>query len=477
MRKAKIVATIGPSSASRERLEELVRVGMDVARLNFSHGTHEIYSRIIADLRDISRKLAMPVAILQDLAGLKIRTGSLVDHAPLTLVDGQNLTITTKPVEGTQEVISTNYKNLPQAINVGETMLLSDGLIELEILDRTKTTLTCTVLSGGELTEHQGINIPGSTIHAPPLTPKDLKDLLFGIERGVDFVALSFVRSAADVAALREVLQKNKADIPIIAKLEKPSAISDLTAILANSEGVMVARGDLGVEVRPERVPAIQKRVIRQANQAGKLVITATQMLESMIRQPRPTRAEASDVANAVIDGTDALMLSGETAVGKFPVESVEMMDRIITEAESLDDQDVPQSMSLTEGSAFPEAICRSAYHASRALKARFIIVFTQSGATALKISKHRPSTDILAFTPQPVTMNRVKLYWGVNSILMHPIKQVDELIEKTEKLLLEQNLASPGDNIIILTGVPILEQGHTSLMKLHKLGSFDSFP
>lgn len=475
MRKAKIVATIGPNSSSREMLEGLVRAGMDVARLNFSHGTYETYHRIIADLREISSELAIPVAILQDLAGLKIRTGPLADHAPLTLVDGQNLTVTTESVEGTQEIISTNYKNLPQEISVGETLLLSDGLIELEVLDRTETTVACKVLSGGELTEHQGINMPGSTINAPALTPKDLKDLMFGIEKGVDFVALSFVRSAADVTALREVLQENGANIPIIAKLEKPSAISDLEAILANSEGVMVARGDLGVEVQPERVPIIQKRVIWQANQAGKLVITATQMLESMIRQPRPTRAEASDVANAVIDGTDALMLSGETAVGKFPVESVEMMDRIITEVESLGTQDVSQNTELSQGSTFPEAVCRSAYHASRTIEARFIIVFTQSGTTALKLSKYRPSTDILAFTPNLTTMNRVQLYWGVNSILMHPIGQVDELIEETEKLLLERNLASLGDNLIILTGVPILEKGHTSLMKLHKLGSINS--
>jgi pyruvate kinase len=475
MRKAKIVATIGPSSSSREKLEELVQAGMDVARLNFSHGTHEIYSRIIADLRDISSKLAIPIAILQDLAGLKVRTGSLVDHAPVTLVAGQNLTITTDLVEGTQEVISVNYKNLPQEINVGETILLSDGLIDLKILDRTKKTLTCTVLSGGELTEHQGINMPGSTINAPPLTPKDLKDLLFGIEQEVDFVALSFVRSAGDMIALREILQGKKADIPIIAKLEKPSAISDLEAILANAEGVMVARGDLGVEVPPERVPVIQKHVISQANQAGKLVITATQMLDSMIRQPRPTRAEASDVANTVIDGTDALMLSGETAIGKFPVESVAMMDRIITEAESLEIKNVFQGTESAKESTFPGAACHSAYHASRAIDARFIIVFTQSGATALKISKYRPSTEILAFTPQLTTMNRVQLYWGVNAILMHPINKMDELIEETEKLLLKKNLAIPGDNLIILTGVPILERGHTSLMKLHKVSSSHS--
>ena len=472
MRKAKIIATIGPATQSREALGTLIDSGMDVARLNFSHGNHETYTRIIEDLRDLSEARGHPVAILQDLAGIKVRTGPLQNHVPVTLHDGESITITTEPVEGNSRRISTNYAKLPRDVETGDTLLLSDGLIELRVIRSGKGNLECEVVVGGELAEYQGINIPGATLSAPPLTAKDIRDLEFGVEHEVDFVALSFVRQAADVTSLRRELEARDAEIPIIAKLERSSSIANLENILEVSEGVMIARGDLGVEVAPERVPVMQKRVITSANQAGKLVITATQMLDSMIRNPRPTRAEASDVANAVIDGTDAVMLSGETAIGQYPVRAVRMMGRIVREAESLPVAAPFRGVAGEGHLSFPEAVCNSAYHAAKSVHARYIVAFTRSGSTARVISKFRPRAEILGVTPHPGIMKRLSLYWGVRPMLMGLIENVDELILATEELLLKAEMVEPEDNLVILTGAPIVEKGHTSLMKLHQVGS-----
>ncbi len=472
MRKAKIIATIGPATESREALGKLIDSGMDVARLNFSHGNRETYTRVIEDIRDLSEARGHPVAVLQDLAGIKIRTGSLENHEPVRLEDGQSVTLTTKPVEGNSSRISTNYASLPKDVETGDTLLLSDGLIELRVIRIQEGDLECEIIVGGELVEHQGINIPGATLTAPPLTGKDIRDLEFGVEQKVDFMALSFVRQAADVTALRQELEARDAETPIIAKLENPSSIENLENILEVSEGVMIARGDLGVEVAPERVPVMQKRVITGANQAGKLVITATQMLDSMIRNPRPTRAEASDVANAVIDGTDAVMLSGETAIGQYPEGAVQMMDRIVRQAESLQ---IPAQFRGVGGEgllSFPEAVCNSAYHAAKSIRARYIVAFTQSGSTAQLISKFRPGAEILGVTPHRGIMKRLSLYWGVRPMLMGLIENVDELILATEELLLKEGMAELGDNLVILTGAPIVARGHTSLMKLHQVGS-----
>ena len=472
MRKAKIIATIGPATESREALGKLIDSGMDVARLNFSHGNRKTYSRVIEDIRDLSEARGHPVAILQDLAGIKVRTGSLENHEPIRLQDGESITITTEPVEGNSNRISTSYANLPGDVEAGDTLFLSDGLIELRVIRVQAGALECEIVVGGELGEHQGVNIPGANLSAPPLTDKDIRDLEFGVEQAVDFMALSFVRQASDVTALRQELEARDAEIPIIAKLEKPSAIENLVNILEVSEGVMIARGDLGVEVPPERVPVMQKRVITSANRSGKLVITATQMLDSMIRNPRPTRAEASDVANAVIDGTDAVMLSGETAIGQYPNGAVQMMDRIVREAESLQVA-APFRGAAGEGLlSFPEAVCNSAYHAANSVRARYIVAFTQSGSTAQVISKFRPRAEILGITPHRSIMKRLSLYWGVRPMLMGLIENVDELILATEKLLLKRGMVEPGDNLVILTGAPIVEKGHTSLMKLHQVGS-----
>jgi pyruvate kinase len=468
MRRAKIVATLGPASQSPEMLGKLVEAGIDVARLNFSHGDHESHGKTIRHIREASKLLSKPVAIMQDLQGLKIRTGSLEDGTPVELKTGQNFVLTTQSVAGNSERVSTSYEALPQDLQPGDRLLLSDGLIELRVLTTSRSDVECEVIAGGQLAENQGINLPNVKISASALTEKDLQDLEFGAEQRVDYLALSFIRRPQDILKLKERLAQKNRDTPVIAKLEKPMAIENLDAILDVCEGVMVARGDLGVEMAPEKVPAIQKHIIAEANKKGKLVITATQMLESMIHNPRPTRAEASDVANAVLDGTDAVMLSAETARGQYPVESVSMMARIINEAEQMGTASHTERFQESKPLSFPEAVCDAAYHVSRAIKARAIVAFTQSGSTARLISKYRPPTDILSLTPNPDILNRLALYWGVRPILMHEIGNVDQLIEALEKLLLDQKWVEEGDDLIILTGAPIVEKGHTSLMKLH---------
>ena len=470
MRRAKIIATIGPASHSREILKKLIQAGMDVARLNFVHSDHAFHRQSIANIRQLSNELGAPLAIMQDLQGIKIRTGPLKNEEAVELVEGQNFFITTNPIEGDKEGISTSYQELPTDVKAGDRILLSDGLIELQVVSTTASEVRCKVIAGGALAQKQGINLPGVTISAPTLNQKDLEDLEFGVREAVDYIALSFVRRAEDVLTLKKELEKNNADIPIIAKLERPLAIENLDEILAVSDGVMVARGDLGVELPAEKVPVIQKHIIEKANRSKKIVITATQMLESMIYHPRPTRAEASDVANAVFDGTDALMLSGETARGKFPVETVETMARIVAEAETLEFNSPLRREPETDTLPFPEAVCNAAYHAARLTRSRAVIAFTQTGSTARLISKYRPRAQIWACTPHKTIAQRISLYWGVRSIQMREIRNVDELIRELEKLLLERKLVEHGDNIIILTGAPIIEKGHTSLMKLHSV-------
>lgn len=468
MLRAKIIATIGPASHSREVLKKLIQAGMNVARLNFAHSDHAIHRQAIVSIRQLSDELETPLAIMQDLQGIKIRTGPLKNGEAVELVEGEDFYITTNPIEGSKEGVSTSYQELSLDVKSGDRILISDGLIELQVVSTTASEVQCKVIVGGALVQNQGINLPGVTISAPTLNQKDLADLEFGVREAVDYIALSFVRRAEDVLTLKKELEKRNADIPIIAKLERPLAIENLDEILAVSDGVMVARGDLGVEVPAEKVPVIQKHIIEKANRDKKIVITATQMLESMIYHPRPTRAEASDVANAVFDGTDALMLSGETARGKFPVEAVETMARIVAEAEKLEFNSPLWEGPKTDSLPFPEAVCNAAYHAAKSTRSRAIIAFTQSGSTARLISKYRPRAEIWACTPHKTIAQRVSLYWGVRSLRMREIRNVDELIDELEKLLLERNVVEHEDNIIILTGAPIIEKGNTSLMKLH---------
>jgi len=471
MRRTKIVCTLGPASSSPGVIESMVRAGMNVARLNFSHGTHQDHARAIEAIREVSEKLKEPVAILQDLQGPRIRTGTLKGGSAL-LKKGQRFVLTTRKLEGDNRIVSTTYDGLARDVKPGDHILLDDGMIQLEVKQTDGVDVICEVIDGGTLGNHKGINLPGVEISVPALTEKDKEDLRFGVEQGVDYVALSFVRRAEDVIQLKEEIRRRGGDIPVIAKLEKPEAIERLEEILEVSDGVMVARGDLGVEMRPEKVPIVQKEIIHQGMQRGIPVITATQMLESMRYHPRPTRAEASDVANAIFDGTDAVMLSGETATGSYPVETVEMMARIIQEAEaSLHLSEYPVERRFHEGLPFPDAISNAACHVARQLRAKAIVAFTQTGFTARLISKYRPQTPIIAFTPHETVRRRLCLLWGVTPKLMGIIENTDEMIRRVEEALLTGGLARKGDAIVILSGAPIGVKGTTNLMKLHRVG------
>jgi pyruvate kinase len=470
-RSAKIVCTLGPASNSSEMIERLMRVGMDVARLNFSHGTHEDHARTIKRLREASAKLSQPIGILADLQGPKIRTGKLVDKKPVLLRAGQRFTISTVALAGTSDGVSTTYKRMARDVSRGDRILLGDGLIELHVLSTTSNLVLTRVVNGGMLGEHKGINLPGVKLRIPAVTPKDHEDLIFALRQGANYIAVSFVRSARDVLQAKAAMSRAGITVPVIAKLEKPEAIDNLDEILSVSEGVMVARGDLGVEMRPEAVPVVQKQIIARACEARRPVITATQMLESMTQNPRPTRAEASDVANAVFDGSDALMLSAETASGAYPLEAVQMMDRIIREAEA-NNADIlrpkPAQFNIAETAA--ELIC----HASEELQMKVIAVFTESGFTARLVSKHRPLRPIIAFSTIQETRRQLSLYWGVVPRTIRKVHNIEELVQATEKRLLEEHLVKRGDVVGIVAGTPLFVGGTTNFMKFHVIGSND---
>src|SRR5579872_938992 len=462
MRRTKIVCTIGPATNSEAQLEQLMRAGMNVARLNFSHGTHQEHEQVIERVRAISARLGYAVAILQDLQGPKIRVGMLQDGKPVTLVNNTQVTITTRDVTGNEQIISTTYKALPQDVKVGDRILLDDGLLELSVLSANGTDVQCLVVHGGALGEHKGINLPGVAVSAPALTEKDRNDLQFGIKHGVDYVALSFVRRPEDVREAKDLIQQyiteaygeeEKRNIPLIAKIEKPEAIEHLDDILTVTDGVMVARGDLGVEMAQEKVPLIQKRIINRCNDLGLPVITATQMLESMITNPRPTRAEASDVANAILDGTDAVMLSGETAAGAYPIEAVQMMVRIALETESGNrTARQPQCKRLTQAHAVSHAARALAEEAS----VQAIVVFTRTGASAHLISKDRPRTPILAYTPSERVYRQLALWWGVWPHRIQMQGSTEDLISVVDQRLLDDKLLQRGDHVVIMGGLPI---------------------
>lgn len=477
MRRTKIVCTIGPATQSEEQLERLMHAGMNVARLNFSHGTQQDHAVVIERLRAISARLGCPIAILQDLQGPKIRTGSLQGGQPVRLVDAALITITTRDVAGTADLISTTYQSLPQDVKAGDRILLDDGLMELRVLAANETDVQCQVVHGGILKEHKGINLPGVAVSAPALTEKDREDLRFGVMHGVDYVALSFVRQPEDVLEAKDLIrqfqvEKGETDQvmppPLIAKLEKPEALAHLDEILAAVDGVMVARGDLGVEMAPEKVPLIQKRIISTCNDVGLPVITATQMLESMITNPRPTRAEASDVANAILDGTDAIMLSAETATGAYPIEAVEMMVRIALEVEAGGrTARQPPSQQLTQAHAVS--------HAARALSeeasVQAIVVFTRSGASAHLISKDRPRPPILAYTPSEQVYRQLALWWGVWPHRIAMQGTTEELIAVVDQRLQDDQLIQHGEYVVIMGGLPIASQARTNFVKLHRVG------
>jgi pyruvate kinase len=478
MRRTKIVCTIGPATNSEERLQQLMQAGMNVARLNFSHGTHDEHEVVIERIRAIAKRLNYPIAILQDLQGPKIRTGQLQGGQPVKLVDGAPITITNRLITGNAQTVSTTYQALPQDVKVGERILLDDGLIELRVLHTSETEVQCQIVHGGMLGEHKGINLPGVAVSAPALTEKDRDDLRFGILHGVDYVALSFVRKPEDILEAKQLMQQlqierdgkaPKVPIPLIAKLEKPEAVAHLDEILEVTDGVMVARGDLGVEMAPEKVPLIQKHIISKCNDLGIPVITATQMLESMMTNPRPTRAEASDVANAILDGTDATMLSGETAAGQYPIESVQMMVRIATETESGNrTAQLPQCKRLSQEHAVSHAARALAEEAS----VQAIVVFTRSGASAHLISKDRPRVSIIAYTPSDIVYRQLALWWGVWPHLIEMQGSTEELIALVDQRLQDDNLVQRGDHVVIMGGLPIASQARTNFVKLQRIGA-----
>lgn len=468
-RHSKIVCTIGPATCSRRMIGKLVEAGMDVARLNFSHGTHEQHARCITMLRDAAEEAGKPLAILADLQGPKIRTGALAGGGTVTLRTGQTFVITTAKVLGDSTRVSTIFRPLPREVKADDRVLLSDGLIELRVEKVRGREVSCRVVNGGTLGEHKGINLPGVKLRVPALTAKDRADLIFALKHGVDYVAVSFVRRPADVLLAKRLIRGAKQDTPVIAKLEKPEAIENLEEILRVSDGVMVARGDLGVEMRPERVPVVQKNIIARAREFRRPVITATQMLESMTENPRPTRAEASDVANAIFDGSDAVMLSAETATGKYPVEAVGMMARIIEEAEaSIHEFPRPAGQErLKVAETVAELVC----HASQELHMKLIAVFTHSGFTARLVSRYRPLVPIVAFSPEVKTRRRMALLWGVTSRAIPDIRKVEGLAVLAEKRLLEERLVRKGDLIGIVAGTPMGIRGTTNFMKFHVIG------
>ncbi len=482
MRKAKIVCTIGPASDGAGVLEQLIRSGMNAARLNFSHGTHATHGHAIKVIREAADRQGVAVAIIQDLQGPRIRVGDIDGALELTV--GQSVRLRTMTLRsggqiGTRSVMASDkvqeipvtYQALTRDIRPGAKILIDDGLIELTADRIVDGLVECTVVAGGRVTSHKGMNLPGTVVSAPTLTEKDREDLRFGVAQGVDYIALSFVRGAEDVLAAKKLIADCGGDVPVIAKIERQEAVTGLEAILAHADGVMVARGDLGVELGPEAVPVLQKRIIATANRHRRLVITATQMLESMTQHVRPTRAEASDVANAVFDGTDAVMLSAETAVGQYPVEVVQVMDRIVRAAEVETGPGFVRRAS-TENTCltFEEAICLSASSAAAATGAHAIVVFSERGMTARLMSKQRPAAPIIGFTPFEPIRRRMALYWGLLPHTMIQIPTTDERVSEAERRLKTEGLVTAGQHIVILSGTRIGQPGGTNLMKLHEV-------
>jgi pyruvate kinase len=467
IRKTKIVATIGPASSSPEKIRELIRAGMDVARLNFSHGNPEEHAAVIKSLREISDELNTPVTIMQDLQGPKIRVGQL-KGGKIRLESGDNISLVPEfDYTGQPSFIPIDYPGLAEEAQKGMTVLFADGLFELEVVSTGNNEVRCLVKEGGILESRKGVNFPQLNLRLPSLTEKDKKDLSFGLEQDVDAISLSFVRSAEDVIFLKKLIEEKGTRKPVIAKIEKPQAVDNLEEILDVSEGLMVARGDLGVEINPERVPMIQKKIIELCNRKGKSVITATQMLESMIHEPRPTRAEASDVANAIIDGTDAIMLSGETAIGEFPVKAVEMMNRIAKDVEAKIEFKIYPHSDRNDIIALSHAIDEI----EKAIDLRAIVVLTASGRSARYVAAERPKTPVFALTSNLKVYHMLNLLWGIRPILTgdHPVV-FEEITRFVERELSEKKLVGPGEKILLLGGIPANIEGGTNFLKIHRV-------
>jgi len=473
MRRAKIIATLGPASSDPETIDKLMEQGVDVARLNFSHGRHEDHAQTLDRIRSASLRLHRAVAVLQDLQGPKIRTGPLkAGQAGVELRTGSEVVFTTEgEVAGDERLVSTTYPHLAADVKPGDRLLVDDGLLEFKVLATDGVRLRAQVVEGGLLGEHKGINLPGVALQAEALSDKDLDDLKFGLAHGVDYVGLSFVRTPEDVALCRRWMEKAGRVVPIIAKIEKPEALANLDAVLASADGLMVARGDLGVEILPERVPGLQKQIVRRANAAGKPVIIATQMLNSMIERPRPTRAEASDVANAVWDGADAVMLSGETASGRHPLQAVEMMDRIVREAEEhLPPAAVGRVSEPGSEAPFNVVTAAAACRAATEAGARAIACFTLGGTTARLLAHFRPPVPVIAFSTDQSIRRRIALYWGVVPKVMEPIRNPDVMCQEVSDRLVADGFARPGDKVVLVYGSPLGVPGQTNSIRLHQI-------
>ncbi len=468
LRKTKIVCTIGPSSSEEDILKRLIIEGMDVARLNFSHGNHEFHKDVIRTIRRLEKRLNKPVAILQDLEGVKIRVSRVVNQSIELRKDSQVMIFPGEEI-GDEKGLYISYPYLLKDVKKGQRLLFDDGLIELKVIDKTQNCIRARVIEGGILREKKGVNLPDTKISLPSFTEKDIIDLEFGLNVGIDMVALSFVRDEDDIKRLKRFLSERKSDIPVIAKIEKPEAIKRIDDIIDASDGIMIARGDLGVEMKPEDIPIVQKDLIKRANRKGRFVITATQMLESMREHLRPTRAEVTDVANAVIDGTDAVMLSGETAMGMYPVESVRMMARIIGATERAI-RSSPSSFDSIELDT-PSAIAHGAKVIAENVNARWIVAFTKSGFTARLISLFRPQVPIIAFTPSEVVLRRLLIHWGIIPFYMKRLMDTDRLIKEVTETLLKKRMVKKGD-IVIITGSlpPSFREGKTNFLKIHRV-------
>jgi pyruvate kinase len=467
--RTKIVATIGPASSSPDILRKMILSGMDVARLNFSHGSYDDHARMVHLLRTVSAELDLPLTLLQDLQGPKIRVGELPAEG-ISLVEGSSLILVPlADYSGQPHTVGIDYPYVAEEAEPGTLVLLDDGLLELRVEKVDGEAVHCQVITGGILKSHKGVNFPTLNLRLPSLTDKDKRDLDFGIQQGVDIISLSFVRKPEDILALKALLAEKQADIPVLAKLEKPQAIANLEAIVDECDAIMVARGDLGVEMSPEKVPLLQKQIIRMCNQKGIPVITATQMLDSMIRNPRPTRAEASDVANAIMDGTDAVMLSGESAVGDYPVEAVKMLARIAIEVEP----EIKFTNYPPDRADDTHAISEALNAIDKTLDLHCIAAYTETGYTAKLAAEERPKAPVVAFTPNLKTYNRLNLVWGIRPVLLqHPKKTVEEVLIQMETDLIQRNFAAPGDKVLVMGGLPMGRSGSTNFLKIHTIST-----
>ncbi len=472
--RAKIVCTLGPASSDYETIRDLILAGMDVARLNFSHGTHADHEQLIAHLRHACKETGKLIAIMMDLQGPKIRIGTIAGGAA-TLVPGKDFVITTRNVKGSARRVSTTYQGLAGDVRPGDVLLLDDGMISLKVRSKTKHDVTCEIVDGGVLKNNKGINIPGANLSVETLSQKDLRDAEFAIGQQVDYLAMSFVRHPRDVRQMRAYLKKKKAAIPIVTKIEKPQAIKFIDEIIAASDGIMVARGDLGVEMPTEMVPGIQKTIIAKCNRLGIPVITATQMLDSMIHNPRPTRAEASDVANAILDGSDAVMLSGESAAGKYPVQAVKMMNRIIeaTEADQIPLARAPFRRAGDKGLPVNEGIAITSCTLAEQVDARAIACITLSGSIAISMAKHRPSIPIYAISQHEHVLLRLAMFWGVQGILLKDLtmENIDEALPEVGSALKELKILSKGDRFVLTAGLPFSGRKATNMVRVDEVG------